>query len=595
MDAAVNPNNDRDRGNLFDEITRSRDILRPFRMNREEAIREYCGSKYADFTTRYETYCNNLELTAEAYTTALAANRPQYTITTEHAELMPFAKRFEIALNNLVEKIDLDQTLQDCVLDAFFGGLGICKVYMSESVQVEVGDGIYCDPGRPFAGKISLDDWVHDASAKEWRKVRFAGDRYRLPFWKLEENPDVFKRDVVKLLRPTSPTDGNEWGADPKVRDISQGTQANRDQNEFEPTIDLMDVWLPEEGLLVTWPAYKQSKPLAVRECDNPESGPYKLLSLISVPDNIMPKSPVGSLIFLHQLANRLLRKLSRQASQQRDIPVYTGAGQADAQRLQKAQQGEWTRVQNKDQVGVLKFGGIDVTQGQFFDRVTQIFSRQAGNLDAMAGLGPQAQTLGQDELIHGAVSRKEAKMQGRVLNFARSIGRDLGWLKWVDQVLEVPGNMSGPGGVKVRMDWTPELREGDFLDYNFEVEPHSMAYTSPSEKVAKLNQVLANLAPMMPMFEQQGSFIDPQEIVDIYASFLNLPELKRVIKFTEPPHTFQAGVQQPGASATKERRVAPNTTRTNIRRDAGKPNLSPWGKPTAGAAMANSGAVQSP
>ena len=90
--------------------------------------------------------------------------------------------------------------------------------------------------------------------------------------------------------------------------------------------------------------------------------------------------------------------------------------------------------------------------------------------------------------------------MQYRVVKFASDLCRDLGWLLWIDQVKETPLEFESEGK-KFQQRWTGEEREGDFLDYNFHIEPYSMQYKSPSERINGLTQFVTQIA--MPMQQQ--------------------------------------------------------------------------------------------
>ena len=232
--------------------------------------------------------------------------------------------------------------------------------------------------------------------------------------------------------------------------------------------------------------------------------------------------------------------------------------------------------MDNPDAVNVMKMGGVDQGNQAYGLRMTDIYDRMAGNLQAMAGLGPQAETLGQDKLIHGAVSKREANMQYRVVKFASELCRDLGWLLWVDQIKEMPLEFQ-EAGATFQTSWDPTVREGDFLDYNFEIEPYSMQYKSPSERVNGLNGFLTQIAlPMQQQLAEAGGQIDFQELVEIYSDLMDLPRLRNVIKFEEPKG------DRPGPSPEMPPQ-ANHTVRETVRRNV----------PTGGTAESRSNVMQ--
>ena len=289
-----------------------------------------------------------------------------------------------------------------------------------------------------------------------------------------------------------------------------------------------------------------------------------------------MPVSPAMNLKPLHDIINGLLRKQRRQAQRQKDIPFYQAGHQDDARRIERASDGEWTRVDNPESVNVMKMGGVDPQNQAFAHSMKDTFDRMAGNLQMMAGLGPQADTLGQDKLIHGAVSKREANMQYRVVNFTSNICRDLGSLLWQDEVLEIPQEFES-GGIPIRADWSPEVREGDFFQYEFAVEPFSMMYKSPSERMQGISNFVTNIAlPMEGMMQQYGGTIDIQELVELYSELMDLPRLKQIVKFEEPKEDRPGPTPQQPAQAS-------HTVRESVRKSV----------PTGGTEQSRSNVMQ--
>ena len=344
---------------------------------------------------------------------------------------------------------------------------------------------------------------------------------------------DSLDKKIRKDIKPTSrhTYDVNLEGDNP-VKDMLDD---EADKDDFEEMVMLRDVWLPEEKQIITVAEDHGKKPLRVLDWDGPEGGPYHLLAFADVPDHVMPLSPAMTLKPLADMINGLLRKQRRQAQRQKDNPFYQSGSHDDAKRLQRAEDGQWTRVDNPDSVNVLKMGGVDQGNLAFRMSMQEVFDRMAGNLQAMAGLGPQSDTLGQDRLIHSQVSKRQANMQYKVVKFAEGICRDLGWLLWTDEILEIPGT-SDLEGYEVDSSWMPEVREGDWFDYNFKVEPYSMQYKSPSERAAALTQFISQIAmPMFPMMQEYGGNLDIQEMIEIYADLMDMPRLKQIIMFEEP------------------------------------------------------------
>ena len=572
----MDPNSQLHRARLLKAIENSTRVLRPFREVRKKLVKDFVGSMYgsSDDAGRQDIIMNLMYQTAETYTMSLAANRPRVLVTAQHTDVTWFAHSFQLGINNLIKEIRLEDTLRKAVMDSFFS-MGIIKVYTADAGLVELeGEDAWVDPGKPFAENISLDDFCYDTTASEWRKSSFALNKYRISREKVLSD-GAYNKKVAEELDVVSQYPG--WNADSGEVPIREMLKSETQEAGIEPMIDLMDVWLPKDKLVVTLPVGKNTEPLRVVEWEGPENGPFHTLSLTcEVPDNIMPVSPAMNLKPLHDLINGLLRKQRRQAQRQKDIPFYQAGHQDDARRIEKASDGEWTRVDNPDSVNVMKMGGVDPQNQAFAHSMKDTYDRMAGNLQMMAGLGPQSDTLGQDKLIHGAVSKREANMQYRVVDFTSRICRDLGSLLWQDQVLEIPQDFE-TSGIKVRADWTPEVREGDFIDYNFAIEPFSMMYKSPSERMQGISNFVTQIAlPMEGMMQQYGGTIDIQELVEMYAELMDMPRLKQIVKFEEPKDDRPGPTPQQPAKAS-------HTVRESVRRSV----------PTGGTAESRSNVMQ--
>jgi hypothetical protein len=571
----MDPNNEIQRSRLLKAIENSTRVLRPFREVRKKLVQDFVGSQYGSTgQDRQDIIMNLMYQTAETYTMSLAANRPRVLVTAQHTDVTWFSHSFQLGINNLIKEIRLEDTLRKAVMDAFFT-MGIVKVYTADSglVQLE-GEDEWVDPGKPFAENISLDDFCYDTTASEWRKASFVMNKYRISRDKVL-NDDAYDKKVAEGLKIVSQYPG--WNPDSGEVPIREMLKSETQEAGIEPMVDLMDVWLPKDKLVVTMPVGENTKPLRVVEWEGPENGPFHLLSLTcEVPDNIMPVSPAMNLKPLHDLINGLMRKQRRQAQRQKDIPFYQAGHQDDARRIEKASDGEWTRVDNPESVNVMKMGGVDPQNQAFTHSMKDTYDRMAGNLQMMAGLGPQSDTLGQDKLIHGAVTKREANMQYRVVDFTSRICRDLGSLLWQDQVLEIPQDFE-TSGIRVRADWNPEVREGDFIDYNFSIEPYSMMYKSPSERMQGINNFVTQIAlPMEGMMQQYGGTIDIQELVQMYSELMDMPRLKQIIKFEEPKD------DRPGPTPAEPAKAS-HTVRESVRRSV----------PTGGTEQSRSNVMQ--
>lgn len=549
------------RARLLKAIRSSRDALEKHRRVRKVMVEHYCGSYYDETTPQDDgqILVNLMNQTARIYTISLAANNPQVLITTPRSESISFARRFEVNLNKLISDMTLDKTFRAIVLDAFFC-LG-CGVVMMKDTDtrfhgiLESEEDVWLDPGQPWLNRVSLDDLILDMPARELTKMRYCGHRYRADYDKVMDEPGYSKK-VKDKLKPTSLDSTDGTGS---TREI--GTDPSED-DDLKDMVWLMDLYIAENNSIVTMACDQGDlEPLIEREWLGSQAGPYKFLSLGDVPDRIIPASPAINLFGMHLKQNALHMRMWKDSEAHRVVNTYSLAGADDANKIQKADRNSWVRMTDPTNIGRVEVGGIDQRDMGLAAFLQTEYDRFAGNLQAMGGLGAQASTVGQEELIHGQLSKNVADMRLSVVNFASDCILDLGRLMWEDQTLELKTSMPvGNSGINVNSDWTPDDRMGDFEDYEFRVEPYSMVFKTPQQHVQEYFQVLQQIAPLWPMFQAGGATLNVQILVKELARLMNKPEIEQLITFATPAEMLggdQNSIRSPS-----------HTVRENVRRN---------------------------
>jgi hypothetical protein len=559
----MNPNNESHRERFFKAVEHHYKALDHFRQGRAKLIEQYAGTMYRSIAgeRKYRIFVNLMQQTAQAYMLALAGSRPRYLITAGH-RLAKFSKHFQVHLNNLIEEIRLEESLSACAMDAFFGP-AFMKIYLADAPMVEVEADTWMDPGRPFADRVSMDDLVYDTDAQDFRAVQFMLDRYRIPFYVLQEDEGRFDPDVVSQLKPAARRDLAETSE--LAQGISIGHEA--DQGEFEPMVDLVDVYFPRENQIVTWATQSRMRllntdPLVVHDWDGVETGPYRYLNLGPVPDNVMPSSPAANLKYLFDLANSLYRKMNLQARRQKNVFTAEPGSEEDAGRIRDAEDGAIVTVSHNDAHSQINIPGVDQNVLGFAMHAVTLADRMAGNISTRLGLGAEAETAAQERMIGARVSRQESFMQQKMVKFASEIGKDLAYLLYTDPVKEMAGRVRVDGTkIEYTSNWTPEYRDGQFGDYSLQIEPYSMAYKTPQERAGVLMQMVQQLAPLFPMLQQQGWEFDLGRFLELQSELLSEPRLLEVFKpgGPKPP-------EQQGGGGQHDATQAPVTTRNNVR-----------------------------
>ena len=193
---------------------------------------------------------------------------------------------------------------------------------------------------------------------------------------------------------------------------------------------------------------------------------------------------------------------------------------------------------------------------------------------------------LGQEEMIQGAVSKKEAAMQYRVIDHAVRIIRHLGKMLWNDRAKVIPGSIAIPGLEAYKppdATWMPGDREGRSHDYDLNIDVFSMPYQSPSRKFQTMLSLLQNVfIPGAGMLVQQGGSINLQEVAKSAASLLNAPDLEKWIEFGgTPPVPQGSGEDGSGMPGLPEMGGMPPVTTRNYNRRSVATGGSPQNQAT--------------
>lgn len=584
--ARVNPLNERHIGRLRNAMDYSRERMQVFRERRLAAIKEYVGAHYSNDGNPRRVPINLLELATNIYIRKLAAKAPRVLIGSEHEQLKSTAAKLTMGVNHLAEhEIGLEETFQETVVEAIFSPHGIVKIGLERRSRVEI-DGYMHDVGQPFVDPVPFDDWVQDMSAGRWDKMQYSGNRYRLPLHLVKDSDHFIKKTRDKLVATKKETINEE--GDERAESVSQGPGAGsyRD-DEYVDHVELYDLWLPLDNIVLTLPAERgTNEPLAIVDWDGPEVGPYRHLMFNKVPGNLMGLPPIALWMDLHELANLLFRKLGRQASRQKMIYGVQGGATMDGKRIQAANDGDMVGVDSPAGVVPMPYPGADPANLAFFLQVKDLFTYLGGNLDALGGLGPQSETLGQDKLLTESASERLANMQDKTVAFAKGVMRDLAYYTFTDPLIELPLTKRIPGSdIGVPVTLSAEDMEGDFLDYNFSIDPYSMQNQTPASRLGALQNIFSNfIAPFIPMLQEQGITVSFETLFDLISRYGNLPEIKDLLNYTEPPSGFQRPI------VGDPPRQSPVTNRINTR--VNRPGATTAGKDQA-AIMALMGAGQ--
>jgi len=534
--------------------------LKPFRENDMKAMRQYVGIHYSDRGADKKVPFSLLELAISTYTQRLSGGKPRALFTTPHDVLQPQKSKLQKGTNHLLGEIDFGATLAEAVQGGFFS-LGIIKIGL-DYLATEEWNGYLHDVMQPFADSVVLANWVHDMTATRWDKVQYEGDKYTID---LEDAKQRF--DHGDKLMPIQDTEGHgDSGDDPK--ELSQGNAFNREY--YRDIGQVWDIWDPRKNIIITLAAGENDaceetgEALHIIDWNGPERGPYRKLSFNPVRGNVMPLPPVALWMDMNDLANGVMRKLERQAKRQKTVYGVRPGGEQDGTTTMDAGDGQMVKLMDPKNIANLSFPGIDPQQLAFLIQIKNMASWLWGNLDALGGLSPQADTLGQDRLLTASASQRLVKMQNTTLDFATEAISALAELLYAEPRITLPQTKSY-GSVSIPTYWTAEDREADFLQYNMKLEPYSLQYRSPSERLEIIRQSMMQMVmPFAAQMQAQGIFVDFEALFNIIGDYAGLDELKQILIYTNQRQTEEGPVralQSPVTSRTNTRVNRPGAT----------------------------------
>jgi hypothetical protein len=543
----------------------SHDTMERFRKVRAIINKEIAGSWYDGPGGDVRSYLNKLPLSANIMSMALAFNNPEIDVTSWNPDLWPFARQYTAGINRQIKNMDFRSTFYEATLDACVL-MGVLQIQLADAGFAKTSDNQWVRKGEIWMQRVSPDDLILDLTPKDLRCTRFIGNWYRASLRRIKDRDD-FDQDVAKLIAPSSKfnVDGSEqWS-----QEISTHYQV--DDDELEPMCWLYDVYFSETHQFATFAESDELWPLKVEEdVDIGPMGPYEVLRLGLVPDNIMPSSPLHHLVALHRLINEVFGKVADQALSQKNI-FATRPGEQDSGRV-VMEAGNNQVVCTPTVPDQISIRGVDgPTMAWLLQTNGDIYNTCASNERALGGLGTEAPTATQEQQILGQAGSLFAQMRAKVEDCAKSCARKIGREMWESETLTLEGRSPFENtDFFVNDSWRPkshkaypgegEPREGEFDHYDFEIRINSMGYKPPEAQLKSVIDFGQALTVMQPL--AQAGQMDMAAFAEFGAKQLNIPAIKQIFR---PLFIDAAQGGSDPHQATKPASTQREVTRNNV------------------------------
>lgn len=551
---------------LTTTMRQDRLALAKFRTNRTAMVREYMGNNWNDDGTGREVPVNMVALYANIMGRSLMPNNPRVILSTFDSNQRPAVKSMQQWDNDEIIRMALKNTLQRIVLDGLFS-IGIGMVALATPGDAAMS-GWKQKAGGVFVDRVSLDDFVFDTHAQDFRECAYMGHRIRVPLAVVHDSKmyGKYRKDVTAQYDRPYNIEGDE-----RLQTLGRGIYGPTTQ-EIEDYVDLWIVHVKRHNVIVTLPDDGMSGPHPMKDGEalnetswlGPDGGPYHILSYGIVPDNAMPLAPIQNLVDLHRALNNSYRKLIRQGQRQKGITFVQGVANEDGTRVMNANDGDIIKVENPQGVSVKDFGGPNQALTMLAQNLKDTFDFMAGGLSLMGGLAPGSKTLGQDKMLNENASQSVKAMQDTTVSFTSEILTAMNWYFWYDPHSTMVSQRP-VGNTSITTRVTPQMRQGPMPEV--QCDPYSLQHSTPEMRLGFLNQMVATVQPMMALLQQQGIFFDVNYWLKKAAEYGNSPDLGQMFTIRTP----QPAQGSPDPSGGMGSSGPAETTRNYVRRSVGQ------------------------
>jgi len=514
--------------------------LEKFRQDRVFALAQFVGTHYGSVKTQ-ALPMNVLAGAILSIIPNLITGVPKADCRGKTMLARQRAALMALDLDKWIEDVAFDELLRLTVLDAMFGP-AFLWTGLAPGDWVTDDEGVMTDAGRVMSYRVSLDDYGLDPDAKHRDDA----------LWELHvtELPYSYVMDSALYTNKADLTIDRGQGKEGKrAENLSRKEDSQR--TSILDMIRAYEVFMPrgfdgrEEPLIGTVPVRGQGDlPLRVEPWKGAQGGPYTPMTFYDVPDNAMGLPPVSVFLDLHVEINKFCRKMFRGLTREKVLGLIEETAAKDAQTIRDAEDGQLVSIREMGKFQEAHFGGAGPDKAPMLSALLQFFSRQAGNIDLIAGLENVAPTLGQEQMLAGSASVRIEDMRQAVRKCARKVLVKAAFYRYGDPRHEPTLLRKLPDtDVEVPIKWSPELRAAsEVTDFEVDIQATSWRPDPPEKLAAKIVEV-ANLGA------QLGVGMDPYVIIRRVAELQGVSEIDEMLA-AEPIAPVEGSEQvgeQPG------------------------------------------------
>lgn len=561
----MNLNQTADRRHLIDMVDNSRKKLDDVRESRRKLLDRAKGSEW--FPSEERTPLNQMAQQEQAILQYLAGGSPRALVVAGGDGSEAAAYEQTLAINKVAERLNLRRKFRRLVQNALYG-IGICRIGMVPDRKVSIRETFpeldeegEVEIGRLELSVISLESWVHDCQADTIEEVEFCGHAY----WVAKEDvkyylPGVSQNDLEAEEKRWIDEHGHEMAGAISRGVDGQGQQGYRDKYW------LWDLWIPHAKQLVTMPVNGTGDIAHVKDWKSRPGGPYLFLYYRELPDQAIPISIMADVALVHDSLNSTFRKLIDQTKEAKTVLGFKPGHEDDAGRIRDSKSREIIQMRDPTAVHEFNFNGPDQGLLAMLLQTRELASIIGGNTDVLAGLGAQAPTATQEQMVNSQASGKIQLHEVDTANFQVEVFEAIRWYLMHEQVEPIAITKEVDGtDIRISSTFEAEKVPGRFDSYTMQIEPYTETYRSPEQRFQSLLSLWERLIMPGVQLGVVDATPDMQRLLTIASQYLDLPEVKQLLRVVSPEEQQSTG----------EARQSPTTTRNYVRRSAPGPTRS--------------------
>lgn len=466
------------------------DRLKIYRASRMRFIKEYAGQYFSEYKgLTGESPINLLFSTVRAYVPNLVMNAPINKVTTEILEMKDYAFMMSEALNRLHKQIQLKKILRGWVTDSIFG-LGILETGLCASDNIISVEGdVDIDPGMIFTQLVDIDNCTLDPQCTSLDKTNFFGHLVRVRRKTLLEIPGLSEDLIMGLSKCDSINKGQ------RVEDISK---QNTELYDIEDYVEVVKVWVPDANAVVYIPDPRISTNdnfIGIKDFYGPKTGPYNFLSFTPpIPNNPLPVSSASIWYDLHNMVNRVAKKLMKQTDKQRDVFFYRPMYADLAQDLVESEDQDWLASDDPNAVNKQSLSGPNRDNVDMLNQLQYWYNYIAGNPDQIAGTRLNAETATGQQILQNNANVTIEDARDIIEEETAAISEKHAWYIDTDPLINMPIIKRETGGKEIQLWLTPEQRRGNITDLTCTIKHRSMQRLDPQIRTKRIFEFTTNV-----------------------------------------------------------------------------------------------------